>query len=45
MDVNVSLDDLMEHFKNINKDDNEPDIHLEIVLIQISMFYCMKNNR
>ena len=42
MDVNVSSDDLMEHFKNLNKDDNEPGIHSEIVLIQISMFYWMK---
>ena len=24
-DVKVSLDDLMEHFKNLNKDNNEPD--------------------
>ena len=28
-DVNVSLDDLMEHYKNLNKDNNEPDNTLE----------------
>ena len=42
-DVNVSLDDLMEHFKNLNKDNNEPDNTLgNSINSDISMFYLIK---